>query len=108
MIYFENIRTQQDILIPSNGLSEGLVRATFTLRSTISAAVVFSTPADIETDGTYYRLIVSLPASIQSGEYAYRLAFEGKTLASGLCQVGDYRRGVISQGEGGFSFKQAK
>lgn len=109
MIYLENIRTEQFVLIPSNGLRLGAYCHRLTIKSTISGeAVMTEDYGGLPCNKGYYGLNIALPAGMATGEYAYHLTDDdGDELASGLCQIGDYSR-PIQQGEGGFTLKQAK
>ena len=107
MIYLENITSGQDVMIPSNGRACVLTVMGFELKSTISGEVVYDGSLMMQAVGGYFCAVVSLPAGIQSGEYAFRLYKDSEVYASGLCQIGEYSR-PIQQGDGGFVLKQAK
>lgn len=109
MIYLDHTTTAQDTLIPSNGLTEGFAQARFILRSTVSGIAVYTQDISAQTDGAYYRVIITLPGTVQAGEYIYTLhTADGRTVASGLCQIGNYRRTIINDGDGGLHLKQAR
>lgn len=109
MIYLENITTEQFALIPSNGLMRSAYCRRFALQSTISGETIMTEDyGGLPCNKGYYGLNITLPEGMAVGEYAYYLTdADGCELASGLCQIGQYSR-PISQGEGGFTLKQAK
>lgn len=107
MIYLENITTEQGVLIPANGLTKGATSMLFSIRSTISGEVVYEDSITTQETEGYYYINLTLPAGLNDGEYKYSLSYEIETYASGLCQIGGIRK-AVTQGDGGFTLKQAK
>lgn len=82
---------------------------TFSLRSTVTGAEVFCETFAVAVSAGYAPLQVTLPEGTPVGEYTYCLTdAAGDVVACGLCQIGPYRREMLSQAEGGFNLKQAK
>lgn len=108
MIYLKNIAAKQVLRVPVSGLGAGAAEPVLTLRSATGNRDVYAMPwqEGVEEPG-YLRGTIALPAGLPDGEYEYVLAEDGRTLASGVAQVGDYQRVSVEPREGTkIQFKQ--
>lgn len=108
MIYLDNITSAQEVYIPQEGLADLAQGATFTLRSTIGKAVVYSsTIEEITREGAYFVINVALPEHLAIGEYEYVLD-QGGVVCNGLAQLGEYSEGAKQGTSGTIEIKQAR
>ncbi len=63
------------------------------LVSNISKNVVNFTVNDLEDSALFYHFDISLIEGMEDGEYTYFLKDGDMLLATGLLQIGDYKRG---------------
>lgn len=47
---------------------------------------------DERTSSIFYQFSISLPNECEDGEYTYELYDDGKMIATGLLQIGDYQK----------------
>lgn len=47
---------------------------------------------DERTSSIFYQFSISLPYGCEDGEYTYELYDDGKMIATGLLQIGDYQK----------------
>lgn len=108
MIYLDNITSAQEVYIPHEGLADLAQGVTFSLRSTIGKAVVYSsTIGEITREGAYFVITVELPAGLAIGEYEYCVE-QGGVVCNGLAQLGEYSKGARQGTSGTIEIKQAQ
>lgn len=88
MIYLKSIGTPQPMYVPKNRRPQGAL--IFTLKNTINQSMVIEQKVyDQWTYGLYYKIMVTLPADIPSGECEYSLKDDKGVISTGLLIVGD-------------------
>lgn len=122
MIYLSTQSTAQVVWIPNNGpriqgeIAPPYVSAEFTLRSTTQREEVYTMQANIAiSTALYHHVAITLPegpeqwhTGLKTGEYEYTLTSMGRTLSTGIAQVGEYTRTATPSEQGGITFKQGK
>lgn len=85
MIYLKNISSPQQVFIPRDRETEGLLK--FSLKNTINLSVpVAADVVDLNSD-LYVIFEIELPEQIATGEYEYELTDDAGVISSGLLVV---------------------
>ena len=85
MIYLKNISSPQQVFIPRDRETEGLLK--FSLKNTINLSVpVNADVVDLNSD-LYVTFEIELPEQIATGEYEYELTDDAGVISFGLLVV---------------------
>lgn len=107
MLYMKNTTTRQVLRVTLTGLEDRARELTLSLRSTVGNRDEYTAPwEDGVYEKGYLRGTVKLPAGLPDGEYEYRLAQGGATVASGVCRVGEYAPVPVQNGIMSITFNQ--
>ena len=96
MIYANNIRIPQVVMIPATGLASP-ASAELSLVSTIDKTEAYTTATLAIQQGDYFPTTLTLP-SIADGEYEYTMKQDGKVVSRGIIRIGEWER-TARQGE---------
>lgn len=118
MVYAENIRAAQVVMIPNSGMATAPGDAVLKVRSTVGHTEPYiECVAHIDMiKGLYFPVTVELYAAAESkgwrssfldGEYEYVLEQDGLALSCGLMQIGEYTRVATDGAAVGVTFAQA-
>lgn len=66
------------------------VKMKLKLQNNVSKTEYEFTVTDQNSSTLFYTFEISLPSGVIDGEYSYYLTDKGKTIAQGVCQIGDY------------------